>query len=105
MVSAAIVAGNCVVFKPSSLSPVVGWKLFEAFRTAGLPSGVLQFLPGSGDEIGDYLVSHPDVDFIAFTGSRDVGMRIVQLASQPTRRPTERQEGHRGNGRQERHHR
>jgi RHH-type transcriptional regulator, proline utilization regulon repressor / proline dehydrogenase / delta 1-pyrroline-5-carboxylate dehydrogenase len=80
MVSAAVVTGNCVVFKPSSLSPVLGWKLFEVFRAAGLPSGVLQFLPGSGDQIGDYLVSHPDVDFIAFTGSRDVGLRIMQLA-------------------------
>ena len=82
MVSAAIVTGNSVIFKPSSLSPVIGWELVEAFRKAGLPPGVLQFLPGSGTEIGDYLVSHADVDFIAFTGSRDVGLRIVQLAGQ-----------------------
>jgi RHH-type transcriptional regulator, proline utilization regulon repressor / proline dehydrogenase / delta 1-pyrroline-5-carboxylate dehydrogenase len=82
MVSAGIVTGNCIVFKPSSLSPVIGWELFDAFRKAGLPQGVLQFLPGSGEEIGDRLVSHPDVDFVAFTGSRDVGLRIVQLAGQ-----------------------
>lgn len=83
MVSAAVVTGNAVIFKPSSLAPVIGWQLFETFRNVGLPAGVLQFLPGSGDEIGDYLVSHPDVDFVAFTGSRDVGLRITNLASRP----------------------
>lgn len=82
MLSAAVVTGNCVIFKPSSLSPVLGWRLFDIFRRAGLPPGVLQFLPGSGEEIGDFLVSHPDVDFVAFTGSKDVGLRIVKLASQ-----------------------
>ena len=82
MVSAAIVSGNCVIFKPSGLSPVTGWKLFEIFRESGLPEGVLQFLPGPGGEVGEYLVAHPDVDFIAFTGSRKVGLRIVQLAGE-----------------------
>jgi RHH-type transcriptional regulator, proline utilization regulon repressor / proline dehydrogenase / delta 1-pyrroline-5-carboxylate dehydrogenase len=80
MTSAAIVAGNCVIFKPSGLSPVLGYKLAETFRSVGLPSGVLQFLPGPGREVGEYLVSHPGVDFIAFTGSKDVGLRIVKLA-------------------------
>jgi len=81
MVSAGIVTGNCVIFKPSGLSPVTGWRLVEAFRKAGLPPGVLQFLPGPGHEVGEYLVAHEKVDFIAFTGSKDVGLRIVTLAS------------------------
>lgn len=82
MVSAAVVAGNCVVFKPSGVSPVTGSFLCRAFKEAGLPPGVLQFLPGPGGEAGEYLVAHPDVDFIAFTGSRDVGLRIVRLAAE-----------------------
>ena len=82
MVSAALVTGNCIIFKPSSLSPVLGWKLFEAFRHAGLPQGVLQFLPGSGDEVGDHLIANPEVDFVAFTGSKEVGLRIVKLAGE-----------------------
>jgi len=82
MTSAAIVSGNCVIFKPSGLSPITGYKLFEVFKSIGLPSGVLQFLPGPGSKIGEYLVSHPAIDFIAFTGSKEVGLRIVQLASE-----------------------
>ena len=81
MVSAGIVTGNCVIFKPSGLSPVTGWRLVDAFRNAGLPPGVLQFLPGPGHEVGEYLVAHEKVDFIAFTGSKEVGLRIVSLAS------------------------
>lgn len=80
LVSAGIVTGNCVILKPSSLSPVTGWRLIEIFRDVGLPPGVLQFLPGPGKEVGEYLVSHPGIDFIAFTGSKDVGLRIVELA-------------------------
>ncbi|MDQ7781613.1 MAG: L-glutamate gamma-semialdehyde dehydrogenase [Desulfomonilaceae bacterium] len=80
MVSAGLVTGNCVILKPSSLSPVCGWKLFEIFRLAGLPPGVLQFVPGSGGRIGDYLTGHEGIDFIAFTGSQEVGLRIVELA-------------------------
>ncbi len=82
MASAAIVAGNCVLFKPSGLSPVLGYRLVDTFRSVGLPAGVLQFLPGPGSEVGEYLVSHPAVDFIAFTGSMDVGLRIVQRAGE-----------------------
>ncbi len=80
MVSAGIVTGNCIIFKPSGLSPVCGWKLVEIFRLAGLPPGVLQFIPGPGTEVGEYLVSHPAIDFIAFTGSKDVGLRIIKIA-------------------------
>jgi RHH-type proline utilization regulon transcriptional repressor/proline dehydrogenase/delta 1-pyrroline-5-carboxylate dehydrogenase len=54
----------------------------SVFHSAGIPEGVLQFLPGPGDEVGEYLVSHPDIDFIAFTGSKDVGLGIVRLAGE-----------------------
>ncbi|HZX48769.1 MAG TPA: aldehyde dehydrogenase family protein, partial [Nitrospirota bacterium] len=81
MVAASIVTGNCAIFKPSGFSPVTAWKLVEFFKEAGLPPGVLQYLPGPGNIIGDYLVSHPGIDFITFTGSKDVGLRIVGLAS------------------------
>jgi RHH-type transcriptional regulator, proline utilization regulon repressor / proline dehydrogenase / delta 1-pyrroline-5-carboxylate dehydrogenase len=80
MVSAALVSGNCVLFKPSGLSPVIGRHLVDILVQAGIPPGVLQFIPGPGSEVGEYLVSHPDIDFIAFTGSKDVGLRIVELA-------------------------
>ncbi|MCC6543187.1 MAG: proline dehydrogenase family protein, partial [Nitrospirae bacterium] len=77
MVAASIVTGNCAVFKPSGLSPVTAWMLVDLFNKAGLPPGVLQYLPGPGNIVGDYLVTHADIDFITFTGSRDVGLRIV----------------------------
>jgi RHH-type transcriptional regulator, proline utilization regulon repressor / proline dehydrogenase / delta 1-pyrroline-5-carboxylate dehydrogenase len=86
MTVAAIVAGNCTIFKPSGLSPAIGFRLCEIFRTIGLPPGVLQFLPGPGSEIGEHLVSHPAVDVIAFTGSKDVGLRIVRLAAETSTR-------------------
>jgi len=82
MVSAGIVTGNCVIFKPSGLSPVLGWQLVDIFTRVGLPKGVLQFVPGSGAYVGEYLVSHPKVDFIAFTGSKEVGLKIVKLAGE-----------------------
>jgi RHH-type proline utilization regulon transcriptional repressor/proline dehydrogenase/delta 1-pyrroline-5-carboxylate dehydrogenase len=86
MVSAGIVTGNCVIFKPSGLSPVTGWRLMEVFRNAGLPKGVLQFLNGPGRKVGQHLVSHPDIDFITFTGSRDVGLKIVEIAGKTSPR-------------------
>ncbi|MBI4965967.1 MAG: bifunctional proline dehydrogenase/L-glutamate gamma-semialdehyde dehydrogenase [Desulfomonile tiedjei] len=82
MVSAGLVAGNCVIFKPSGLSPILGWKLVEIFRGVGLPAGVLHFVPGPGAAVGEYLVAHPGVDFIAFTGSKEVGLNIVKLAGE-----------------------
>ncbi len=86
MTSAAVVTGNCVILKPSSLSPVTGYRFADILRRTGLPQGVLQFLPGPGAEVGEYLVSHPDVDFIAFTGSKDAGLRIVKLAADTNER-------------------
>lgn len=81
MCAAALVTGNTVVYKPASQSPVTGSKVYEIFQRAGLPPGVLNFLPGPGGEIGDFLVSHPDVAFITFTGSVEVGLRIIELAA------------------------
>lgn len=81
MISASIVTGNCVVFKPSGLTPVLGWMLVEVFREAGLPHGVLNFIPGSSAIIGDFLVDHPGISLIAFTGSLGVGLRIIERAA------------------------
>ncbi|MDE3840813.1 L-glutamate gamma-semialdehyde dehydrogenase [Bacillus methanolicus] len=78
---AAIVSGNTVVLKPASATPVVAAKFVEVMEEAGLPKGVLNFVPGSGAEVGDYLVDHKDTRFISFTGSRDVGLRIYERAS------------------------
>ncbi len=81
MTSAAIVTGNTVVYKPASQSPVTGAEVYKIFAEAGLPAGVLNYLPGSGGEIGDYLVTHPDIAFITFTGSMEVGLRIIEMAA------------------------
>ncbi len=83
MTTAAIVSGNTVVLKPSSDSPVIAYKLYEILKEAGLPDGVLNFLPGSGAVIGDSLVEHARTRFIAFTGSKDVGLRMNELAGRP----------------------
>lgn len=80
MTSAALVAGNTVVYKPASQSPVTGWRMVRLFQEAGLPSGVLNFVPGPGSVVGEVLVTHPDVAAIAFTGSRDVGLNILRKA-------------------------
>ena len=80
MVSAALVTGNAVLYKPSPLSPVNGWQVFSLLREAGIPEQVLQFVPGRGETAGSYLAGHRDVDFIAFTGSRNVGLKIIEQA-------------------------
>jgi len=80
MCAAAIVAGNCVVYKPSNQTPIVGYTMLEVFREAGLPDGVLNYAAGRGAVIGDFLVDHPDVNLIAFTGSMEVGLRIIERA-------------------------
>jgi 1-pyrroline-5-carboxylate dehydrogenase len=81
MTSAAIVTGNTVILKPSSDSPMMGWLFYEIMEEAGLPKGVFNFVPGSGGEVGDTLVAHPKTRFIAFTGSKEVGLHINQLAA------------------------
>jgi len=83
MTFAAIVSGNTAIVKPSSDSPAVGAQLMKIFEEAGLPAGVVNFLPGSGSEIGDALVLHPKTRFLAFTGSKEVGLRINELAAKP----------------------
>jgi RHH-type proline utilization regulon transcriptional repressor/proline dehydrogenase/delta 1-pyrroline-5-carboxylate dehydrogenase len=80
MTAAAVVAGNAVLMKPSDQSPVIGARLMELFMEAGLPAGVLNLLTGPGSKVGAHLVSHPHVDFIAFTGSKEVGLRIWEAA-------------------------
>jgi 1-pyrroline-5-carboxylate dehydrogenase len=81
MTSAAIVAGNCVVLKPSSLTPMIAYKFCELLWNNGLPPGVLNFVPGPGSAIGDTMVDHPRTRFIAFTGSKEVGTRIFERAA------------------------
>lgn len=81
MSAAPVVAGNAIVLKPSSNTPVIGAQFAALMAAAGLPDGVLNFLPGDGDEVGDYLVGHPKTRFISFTGSREIGLRINQLAA------------------------
>ena len=76
MSSAALVAGNAVVYKPAEDTPWTGLKLYEVYRDAGLPAGVFQLLFGRREEIGDPLWQHPGVDGVVFTGSKQVGMRI-----------------------------
>lgn len=79
MVSAALVTGNPVIFKPSERSPMMGYWLTEILREAGVPEGIVCCLPG-GPEIGRLLVHHPDIVTIAFTGSKDVGLGILKDA-------------------------
>lgn len=81
MSSAAIVAGNTVVLKPSSDSPMMGWLFVEIMKEAGLPPGVLNYLVASGAEAGDYLVGHPKTRFVSFTGSMQVGLHVNELAA------------------------
>lgn len=78
---AAAVTGNTVLLKPASTTPVIAYKFMEILEEAGMPAGVVNYIPGSGAEVGDYLVDHPRTRFISFTGSRDVGLRINQRAS------------------------
>src|SRR5438094_6537567 len=81
MTAAAIVTGNTVVLKPSSDAPAIAYKFFELLEEAGLPAGVVNFMTGSGAEVGDVVVDHPRTRFIAFTGSKEVGLRINERAA------------------------
>ena len=83
MTSAAIVCGNTVILKPSSDSPTIASKFFEVLQEAGMPDGVVNFCPGSGATFGNALVEHPKTRFIAFTGSKEVGLDIHMRAAQP----------------------
>lgn len=81
MTSAAIVTGNTVVLKPSSDSPRIGWAFVEIMQEVGLPPGVLNFVSGPGGAVGDTLVMHPKTRFISFTGSKEVGIHINEVAA------------------------
>jgi RHH-type proline utilization regulon transcriptional repressor/proline dehydrogenase/delta 1-pyrroline-5-carboxylate dehydrogenase len=89
MVTAALVTGNAVIMKPAEPSAILGSLLMEIFQEAGVPPGVLNCLQGRGSVIGAYLVDHPDVEMIAFTGSREVGLRIWESAGKT--RPGQRE--------------
>ncbi len=81
MTLASIVAGNTVILKPSSDSPTIAAKFVELLEEAGMPEGVVNFCPGAGASFGDAVVAHPTTRYIAFTGSREVGLRINQVAA------------------------
>jgi alpha-ketoglutaric semialdehyde dehydrogenase len=80
-VTPALMAGNTCVYKPASLTPMLGQKYMELFIEAGLPAGVLNFVTGSGGEAGDALVTHPKIRAVSFTGSTSVGRRIHEQAA------------------------
>ncbi|MGZ3774239.1 MAG: L-glutamate gamma-semialdehyde dehydrogenase [Pseudobdellovibrionaceae bacterium] len=82
MVAAATVTGNTVVMKPAEQSTVVAWGLMKMIQEAGFPQGVVNFLPGYGEEVGEYIVNHKFTTMIAFTGSKAVGLHILNRASQ-----------------------
>jgi 1-pyrroline-5-carboxylate dehydrogenase len=81
MSSAAIVSGNTILLKPASTTQVIAYKYVEIMEEAGLPAGVINFMPGRGSEVGDYIVKHPKTRFISFTGSRAVGVQIYENAA------------------------
>lgn len=83
MTSASFVTGNTVVLKPSSDAPTIAFKFFEILEEAGLPPGVVNFMTGSGAEVGDVVVDHPKTRYVAFTGSKEIGLRINERAAKP----------------------
>jgi RHH-type proline utilization regulon transcriptional repressor/proline dehydrogenase/delta 1-pyrroline-5-carboxylate dehydrogenase len=88
MTAAAIVTGNTVVMKPAEQASVVAAKLMEIIRNAGVPNGVVNFLPGIGEDVGPELVGSPDVDIVCFTGSNEVGLEINRIAADTNERQT-----------------
>ncbi len=83
MVAAALVTGNTVVMKPAEQSSITASRLSQIARDAGIPTGVVNYLPGIGEDVGPALIRHPRTEIIAFTGSREVGLEINRLASEP----------------------
>jgi 1-pyrroline-5-carboxylate dehydrogenase len=81
MTMASIVCGNTVILKPSSDSPTIAAKFIELLEEAGMPEGIVNFCPGAGGSFGDAIVSHPKTRYIAFTGSREVGLHINKSAA------------------------
>ncbi|WP_336037220.1 aldehyde dehydrogenase family protein [Halobacterium yunchengense] len=85
-IAPALVAGNTVVFKPASQTPTAASELVRAFDEAGLPDGVLNFVPGPGRSVGDELTTSDGVDVVSFTGSYDVGSAVQQSAADAGKR-------------------
>src|SRR5256885_15913580 len=83
MTVASIVCGNTVILKPSSDSPTIAARFFEELQEAGMPDGVVNFCPGSGASFGNAIVEHPKTRYVAFTGSKEVGLDIHQRAAKP----------------------
>jgi 1-pyrroline-5-carboxylate dehydrogenase len=81
LVVASIVSGNTVILKPSSDSPTIAAKFIELLEEAGMPEGVVNFCPGAGASFGDAVVAHPKTRYVAFTGSREVGLHINKTAA------------------------
>ncbi len=81
MTAGPVAAGNTVVLKPASNTPVIGAQFMQAVREAGFPPGVINYLPGPGGKVGDFLVDHPRTRFINFTGSKEVGLRIARRSA------------------------
>lgn len=88
MTAAALVTGNTVIMKPAEQSSVVAAKLMECFQACHFPQGVVNYVPGTGEEAGNELVTHLDVDLICFTGSQEVGLEINRLAADTDSRQT-----------------
>src|SRR5215210_5248339 len=78
MSSGALLAGNTVVYKPASATPLSGYELARIYADAGVPAGVFNYVSGSGEAVGDPLTRHPDVDGVVFTGSREVGWELYK---------------------------
>jgi len=80
MTTAAMVTGNTVVLKPASDTPIIAAKFMEIVMDAGVPAGIINFVTGSGSDVGETLVKHPKIRFITFTGSKEVGLHIAEEA-------------------------
>jgi 1-pyrroline-5-carboxylate dehydrogenase len=76
-----VLAGNTLVLKPASNTPIIGARWMEMVAAAGIPAGVINYVPGSGDELGDFLVDHPKTRFVNFTGSKEIGLRIAERSA------------------------
>src|SRR3989475_2314516 len=84
----ALVAGNTGVYKPASVTPLLGYKLYEMMKAAGIPDGVFNFVTGGGSTAGQELIDNKDIDGIVFTGSKEVGMKLIRdNATRPIPRP------------------
>ena len=83
----SLITGNTVIIKPASDTPIIGYKIVEIMIEAGVPNGVINFVPGSGAEIGKTIIESKEVAGIVFTGSREVGYRLMSESSKTKPRP------------------